>query len=754
MSADERDSLPSSNANVDSRSRLSNIFKKAVGRTKGTNLKSSNNKFTQSLTVGSVNGRYDSGCSDCDNSVNSFDLETCVNIIESINNIEGLTDEQRNAIHCLRSFSSASASTRSSDRRHFNRRGSMVGSHFTDEISKCIQEMANNVQDEDQHRNVADVLATYGGRISQLKLLKHTDPGHCGEKITTQPHEDSAAESSARDRRLSIRRGAFVNKDTSMLIPKGHERTPSIMELRDEVDYLEKEAKVYCPPEWNALNSKTRMELTRILSWDNLARWDFNIQTVTELSKDTMKVSSSAGYNYGQCCPLLLVGWAILCAPMAQQAMEGSLGSSDSVVRPSCSDQGDAFPYPFFDLKINPERVCNFLREVESRYDPELPYHNNIHAADVTQTLHCLLQMIGKENLYAIYEPVDIFSVLLAATFHDVGHPGLNNLYHKNARLELAILYNDSSILENMHSAVGQSLLLGEEKQTKWDIFQPWDCTQIDRARSVMIGAVLGTDMGNHFESVGKLADLVEKLRTSETFSFVSSLNSTSSGAKQVVPILTILAGILDSETTNPRDVSQGMMRTVEMLSSRQKEKASTPQERESREKECTHLADFILKFLVHAADISNPAKKVELSDYWTDRVYEEFFAQGRYCLYLALFGRVSSSDSSHVSMNFPLSTGDKEKELGLPISPLCDRDTVKKVDSQIGFLKFVVRPTYLLLGAILPKVVNEVVMPSIDEQIRYWGQKKAKLLLQDGLSNVKVMSGVIQSLSSYRLEN
>ena len=639
MSADERDSLPSSNVDVDSRSRLSNIIKKAVGR---TNLKSSNTKFAQSLPVGSVNGRYDnSGCSDSDNSVNSFDLETCVNIIESINNIQGLTDEQRNAIHCLRSFSSASASTRSgSDRRHFNRRGSMVGSHFTDEISKCIQEMANNVEDEDQHRNVADVLATYGGRISQLKLLKHTDPGRCGEKITTRPHEDSVAES-ARDRRLSIRRGAFVNKDTvSMLIPKGHERTPSIVELREEVDNLEM---VYCPPEWNALNIKTRIELTRLLSWDNLARWDFNILTVTELSKDTMKVSSSAGYNYGQCCPLLLVGWAILCAPRAQQAMEGSLGSSDSVVRPSYSDQGgsnmDAFPYPFFDLKINPERVCNFLREVESRYDPELPYHNNIHAADVTQTLHCLLQMIGKENLHAIYEPVDIFSVLLAATFHDVGHPGLNNLYHKNARLELAILYNDSSILENMHSAVGQSLLLGEEKQTKWDIFQPWDCTQIDRARSVMIGAVLGTDMGNHFESVGKLADLVEKLRTSES-AFRSSLNSTSSGAKQVVPILTILAGVLDSETTNPRDESQGMMRTVEMLSSRQKEKESTPEERESREKECTHLADFILKFLVHAADISNPAKKAELSDHWTDRVYDEFFAQGRYCFYLALFGR------------------------------------------------------------------------------------------------------------------
>jgi hypothetical protein len=110
-------------------------------------------------------------------------------------------------------------------------------------------------------------------------------------------------------------------------------------------------------------------------------------------------------------------------------------------------------------------------------------------------------------------------------------------------------------------------------------------------------------------------------------------------------------------------------------------------------------------------------------------------------------FWAVSPSDSSHVSTNFTLLTGDKEKELGLPISPLCDRDTVKKADSQLGFLKFVVRPTYLLLGEILPKI-TEVVMPIIDEQICYWGQKKAKILLQDNLSNVKVMSGVVRRLS------
>jgi hypothetical protein len=70
-------------------------------------------------------------------------------------------------------------------------------------------------------------------------------------------------------------------------------------------------------------------------------------------------------------------------------------------------------------------------------------------------------------------------------------------------------------------------------------------------------------------------------------------------------------------------------------------------------------------------------------------------------------------------------STGDAEKEQGLPISPLCDRNTVKKPDSQIGFLKFVIRPTYLLLGELLPRVKGEV-MPIIDEQIEYWMNEKS----------------------------
>lgn len=56
----------------------------------------------------------------------------------------------------------------------------------------------------------------------------------------------------------------------------------------------------------------------------------------------------------------------------------------------------------------------------------------------------------------------------------------------------------------------------------------------------------------------------------------------------------------------------------------------------------------LILQALLHAADISNPTRPWDLCYKWTNLVIEEFFAQG-----------------------------DKEREMGLPISNLCDRNTV-----------------------------------------------------------------------------
>merc|ERR1712157_441105 len=82
---------------------------------------------------------------------------------------------------------------------------------------------------------------------------------------------------------------------------------------------------------------------------------------------------------------------------------------------------------------------------------------------------------------------------------------------------------------------------------------------------------------------------------------------------------------------------------------------------------------DVALGTLLHAADISNSCKPLAIAVQWAGLVLEEFFMQG-----------------------------DIERESRLPISPLCDRTTVSKEGSQIGFASFIVRPLYEALRPII----------------------------------------------------
>ncbi|XP_043244133.1 calcium/calmodulin-dependent 3',5'-cyclic nucleotide phosphodiesterase 1A-like isoform X3 [Amphibalanus amphitrite] len=83
-----------------------------------------------------------------------------------------------------------------------------------------------------------------------------------------------------------------------------------------------------------------------------------------------------------------------------------------------------------------------------------------------------------------------------------------------------------------------------------------------------------------------------------------------------------------------------------------------------------------ILNLVLHCCDISHPSKDWELHSHWTKLLLDEFFLQG-----------------------------DKEKQLGLPVSPLCDRATTLVPQSQIGFIEFIVEPSMSVCGELLEKV-------------------------------------------------
>jgi len=101
-----------------------------------------------------------------------------------------------------------------------------------------------------------------------------------------------------------------------------------------------------------------------------------------------------------------------------------------------------------------------------------------------------------------------------------------------------------------------------------------------------------------------------------------------------------------------------------------------------------------ILKAGLHIADISNPAKPNKICVYWAKKIVQEFLEQG-----------------------------DKEQARGLPISPLCDRETSNMAEGQKGFIKFVVMPIFVPWVKLIPEA--QIAMEFLKGNLDFWEQKR-----------------------------
>ncbi|XP_055775061.1 cAMP-specific 3',5'-cyclic phosphodiesterase 4D-like isoform X2 [Salvelinus fontinalis] len=247
-------------------------------------------------------------------------------------------------------------------------------------------------------------------------------------------------------------------------------------------------------------------------------------------------------------------------------------------------------------FKIPLDTFITYLMTLEDHYHGDVAYHNNIHAADVTQSTHVLLSTPALE---AVFTDLEILAAIFASAIHDVDHPGVSNQFLINTNSELALMYNDSSVLENHHLAVGFKLL----QEENCDIFQNLSKKQRQSLRKMVIDIVLATDMSKHMNLLADLKTMVETKKV------------TSSGVL-----------LLD----NYSDRIQ------------------------------------VLQNMVHCADLSNPTKPLQLYRQWTDRIMEEFFTQG-----------------------------DRERERGMEISPMCDKHNASVQKSQVGFIDYIVHPLW-----------------------------------------------------------
>ncbi|XP_055712690.1 cAMP-specific 3',5'-cyclic phosphodiesterase, isoforms N/G isoform X7 [Phlebotomus papatasi] len=154
-------------------------------------------------------------------------------------------------------------------------------------------------------------------------------------------------------------------------------------------------------------------------------------------------------------------------------------------------------------LMIPPKTFIAFMVTLEDHYVKDNPFHNSLHAADVTQSTNVLLNTPALES---VFTPLEICGALFAACIHDVDHPGLTNQFLINTSSELALMYNDESVLENHHLAVAFKLLQNQG----CDIFCNMQKKQRQTLRKMVIDIVLSTDMSKHMSLLADLKTMTE----------------------------------------------------------------------------------------------------------------------------------------------------------------------------------------------------------------------------------------------------
>lgn len=152
-------------------------------------------------------------------------------------------------------------------------------------------------------------------------------------------------------------------------------------------------------------------------------------------------------------------------------------------------------------FKLDVVRLWKLFTLIEEGYHSTNPYHNSIHATDVTQAMHCFLQ---ETKIMEHLEPVEIMASLIGAVTHDLDHPGVNQPFLIATSNHLAALYENTSVLENHHwrSAVGCLLESGVAEQIQ--NIRP----QLEKQISSLI---LATDITRQQEFLTKFRDYLAK---------------------------------------------------------------------------------------------------------------------------------------------------------------------------------------------------------------------------------------------------
>lgn len=224
-------------------------------------------------------------------------------------------------------------------------------------------------------------------------------------------------------------------------------------------------------------------------------------------------------------------------------------------------------------LAVDEKTIYGWLVTMEKNYKPANTYHNSTHAADVLQATACFLIKLRQKKLL---DPLDEACCLIAATAHDLGHPGKSNTFLTNSSHDLAILYNDNSVLEQHHAALTFKLTLSDERI---NIFKGLDRKTYPLARACIIEMILATDMSKHYEHYTKFVTVFNKPNEENAENRQRERKNSSECDN-------------DGKHITPEDIM------------------------------------LVKRMLIKCADVSNPTRPIHLCKQWAGRIAEEYIAQ------------------------------------------------------------------------------------------------------------------------------
>ncbi|KAG5459669.1 MAG: hypothetical protein BJ554DRAFT_8381, partial [Olpidium bornovanus] len=181
-------------------------------------------------------------------------------------------------------------------------------------------------------------------------------------------------------------------------------------------------------------------------------------------------------------------------------------------------------------LGVSPSAMLDFVCDVEGFYLPN-PYHNFLHGVDV---LFMVFYMLHHMEARRLLEACEIAGVAIASLCHDVGHPGLNNLYQVNAGTQLARVFSDSilecnsialtmtlmekhNLLANLLDGAGvrpgaNETAAGPKESARWAALR--NETAAEEVRRVVYDVIIATDMQYHFELMERFVNVTESIRS------------------------------------------------------------------------------------------------------------------------------------------------------------------------------------------------------------------------------------------------